>query len=52
MSLETSSSKKTEKAMLNHVMVSVNNFEASEMSYDALFGTLAIAPGMANNMHG
>ena len=38
--------------MFNHVMVGVNNLEASEMSYDALFGTPGIASRMANNMHG
>ena len=38
--------------MFNHVMVGVNDLEALEMSYDALFGTLGIAPGMANNRHG
>ena len=38
--------------MFNHVVVGVNDLEASKGSYDALFGTLGIAPRMANNMHG
>ena len=38
--------------MSNHVMVGVNDLETSKRSYDALFGTLGIAPRMANNRHG
>ena len=35
--------------MFSHVMVGVNDLEASKKFYDALLGTLGIAPGMANN---
>lgn len=34
--------------MFSHVMVGVNNLEASRKFYDALLGTLGIAPGVAN----
>ena len=34
--------------MFSHVMVGVNNLEASKKFYDALLGTLGIAPGVAN----
>lgn len=34
--------------MFSHVMVGVNDLEASKNFYDALLGTLGIAPGVAN----
>lgn len=34
--------------MFSHVMVGVNDLEASKNFYNALFGTLGIAPGIAN----
>ena len=34
--------------MFSHVMVGVNNLEASKKFYDALLGTLGIAPGVKN----
>ena len=34
--------------MFSHVMLGVNNLEASKKFYDALLGTLGIAPGVAN----
>ena len=34
--------------MFSHVMLGVNNLEASKKFYDALLGTLGIAPGLAN----
>ena len=34
--------------MFSHVMLGVNNLEASKKFYDALLGTLGIGPGMAN----
>ena len=34
--------------MFSHVMVGVNDLEASKKFYDALLGTLGIAPGFAN----
>lgn len=34
--------------MFSHVMVGVNNLEASRKFYDALLGTLGVAPGVAN----
>jgi catechol 2,3-dioxygenase-like lactoylglutathione lyase family enzyme len=34
--------------MFSHVMVGVNDLEASKKFYDALLGTLGIAPGVAN----
>ena len=34
--------------MFSHVMVGVNNLEASRKFYDALLGTMGVAPGMAN----
>ncbi len=34
--------------MFSHVMVGVNDLEASRKFYDALLGTLGIAPGVAN----
>jgi len=37
-----------EKNMFSHVMLGVNNLEASKTFYDALLGTLGIAPGVAN----
>jgi catechol 2,3-dioxygenase-like lactoylglutathione lyase family enzyme len=33
--------------MFSHVMVGVNDLEASKKFYDALLGTLGIAPGVA-----
>ena len=35
--------------MFSHVMVGVNDLDASKKFYDALLGTLGIAPGIANN---
>ena len=35
--------------MFSHVMVGVNDLEVSRKFYDALLGTLGIAPGVANN---
>ena len=37
-----------EKPMFSHVMVGVNDLEASKTFYDALLGTLGIAPGIAS----
>ena len=34
--------------MFSHVMVGVNDLEASKKFYDALLGTLGIGPGVAN----
>ena len=34
--------------MFSHVMLGVNDLEKSKAFYDALFGTLGIAPGFAN----
>ncbi len=34
--------------MFSHVMFGVNDLEASKKFYDAILGTLGIAPGMAN----
>lgn len=34
--------------MFSHVMVGVNDLERSRRFYDALLGTLGIAPGVAN----
>ena len=34
--------------MFSHVMVGVNDLEASKKFYDALLGTLGIAPGVKN----
>lgn len=34
--------------MFSHVMLGVNNLEASRKFYDALLGTLGIGPGVAN----
>ncbi|MDB5932077.1 MAG: hypothetical protein JWR60_3784 [Polaromonas sp.] len=34
--------------MFSHVMVGVNDLERSKKFYDALLGTLGIAPGVAN----
>ncbi len=34
--------------MFSHVMVGVNDLEASKKFYDALLGTLGVAPGVAN----
>lgn len=34
--------------MFSHVMVGVNDIEASKKFYDAVLGTLDIAPGVAN----
>ena len=34
--------------MFSHVMLGVNDLEASKKFYDALFGTLGIGPGVAN----
>ncbi len=35
--------------MFSHVMVGVKDLEASKNFYDAVLGTLGIAPGVANN---
>jgi catechol 2,3-dioxygenase-like lactoylglutathione lyase family enzyme len=35
--------------MFSHVMLGVNDLEVSKKFYDALLGTLGVAPGMANN---
>jgi len=35
--------------MFSHVMVGANDLEASRKFYDAVLGTLGIAPGMINN---
>lgn len=37
-----------EKAMFSHVMVGVKDLEVSRQFYDAVLGTLGIAPGVAN----
>ena len=34
--------------MFSHVMVGVNDLEVSRKFYDAILGTLGIAPGVAN----
>ena len=34
--------------MFSHVMLGVNNLEASRQFYDALLGTLGVGPGVAN----
>lgn len=34
--------------MFSHVMLGVNDLEKSKQFYDALLGTLGIAPGLAN----
>jgi catechol 2,3-dioxygenase-like lactoylglutathione lyase family enzyme len=34
--------------MFSHVMVGVNDLEVSKRFYDALLGTLGVAPGLAN----
>jgi len=34
--------------MFSHVMVGVNDLEASKKFYDAVLGTLGVAPGVAN----
>ena len=34
--------------MFSHIMLGVNNLEASKKFYDALLGTLGISPGFAN----
>jgi catechol 2,3-dioxygenase-like lactoylglutathione lyase family enzyme len=34
--------------MFSHVMLGVNNLEVSKKFYDALLGTMGVAPGMAN----
>jgi catechol 2,3-dioxygenase-like lactoylglutathione lyase family enzyme len=34
--------------MFSHVMVGVNDLEVSKKFYDAILGTLGIAPGVAN----
>jgi hypothetical protein len=34
--------------MFSHIMVGVNDLEASNKFYNALFATLGIAPGIAN----
>ena len=36
-------------AMFSHVMVGVKDLEASKKFYEAVLGTVGIAPGMANN---
>lgn len=35
--------------MFSHIMVGVNDLEVSKKFYDALLGTLGMAPGVANN---
>jgi catechol 2,3-dioxygenase-like lactoylglutathione lyase family enzyme len=35
--------------MFSHVMVGVKDLEASKKFYDAVLGTLGVAPGVANN---
>ena len=35
--------------MFSHVMLGVNDLEASRKFYDALLGTLGMGPGVANN---
>jgi len=35
--------------MFSHVMIGVNDLEASKRFYDAVLGTLGIGPGVANN---
>jgi catechol 2,3-dioxygenase-like lactoylglutathione lyase family enzyme len=35
--------------MFSHVMVGVSDLEKSKQFYDAILGTLGIAPGVANN---
>ena len=35
--------------MFSHVMLGVNDLEVSKKFYDALLGTLGLAPGVANN---
>ena len=35
--------------MFSHVMLGVSDLEVSKKFYDALLGTLGIAPGVANN---
>jgi catechol 2,3-dioxygenase-like lactoylglutathione lyase family enzyme len=35
--------------MFSHVMLGVNDLEVSKKFYDALLGTLGVAPGMAHN---
>ena len=35
--------------MFSHVMVGVNNLDASKKFYDAVLGTLGVGPGVANN---
>ena len=35
--------------MFSHVMVGVKDLEASKKFYDAVLGTVGIAPGVANN---
>ena len=35
--------------MFSHIMVGVKNLEASKKFYDAVLGTVGIAPGVANN---
>lgn len=36
------------KTMFSHVMLGVNNLEASKKFYDAVLGTLGLSPGVAN----
>jgi catechol 2,3-dioxygenase-like lactoylglutathione lyase family enzyme len=38
-----------EKTMFSHVILGVNDLEASKTFYDAVLGALGIKPGMANN---
>jgi catechol 2,3-dioxygenase-like lactoylglutathione lyase family enzyme len=35
--------------MFSHVMVGVNDLEASRKFYDAVLGSIGIAPGMLND---
>jgi catechol 2,3-dioxygenase-like lactoylglutathione lyase family enzyme len=37
-----------EETMFSHVMLGVNDLEASRKFYDALLGTLGVGPGVAN----
>lgn len=35
--------------MFSHIMLGVNNLEVSKKFYDAILGTIGVAPGVANN---
>jgi catechol 2,3-dioxygenase-like lactoylglutathione lyase family enzyme len=45
---KTARSNPKENAMFSHVMLGVDNLEASKKFYDALLGTIGIGPGVAN----